>query len=545
LALALCAGTLFLACSSSPTEQADIASVIVTPSSAQLTALGATAQLGATARDAVGNAISGVTFSWGSSNTNAATVDQSGLVTAVGSGTATITASASGQSDDASVTVNLVVSSVEVSPSAATLTSVGDTQQLTAVAKDANGNTLPGETFDWTSSDTSRAVVSGSGLVTARGNGAATITARVSGGTASGTSTVTVNVTVTSVEVTPVSASLAALDDTRQFTAVAKGLNGNPIPGRAFVWSSDPDTVATVSTAGLATAEGNGSATITAMTGGIEGSATLVVSQVPASVQLSPASPAPLTAIDETAQFTAVANDANGNAIPDQAITWQSTITSVATIDTVGLATATGTGSTTIIALTDGVADSAQLTVSQVVTGIDIDPIPANIEALDDTLHFTAVGTDANGNPVPGQTYGWRSSNTATATITGAGVATAVDNGITWIVASTAGVADSIRLVVSQRVAFIEVTPELMLVDVGTKVQYSALATDANGNVVSDATFVWESSDPSTASISPSGLATAEAEGTTTISAFADGAEGQAILSVREIGPPLPGGGGG
>ena len=81
-------------------------------------------------------------------------------------------------------------------PPEATLSAVGDTVRLTATASDSNGNELTDAHFSWTSSDASVATVDGSGLVTAAGNGSATITA--SAGTASGTAEITVAVSADS-----------------------------------------------------------------------------------------------------------------------------------------------------------------------------------------------------------------------------------------------------------------------------------------------------------------------------------------------------------
>ena len=87
------------------TSSATVASVSVSPSSVSLLA-GQTSQLSAQAKDGSGNTISGASFSWTTSNSAVATVSASGVVSAVASGTATITASSGGQSGTALVTVS-------------------------------------------------------------------------------------------------------------------------------------------------------------------------------------------------------------------------------------------------------------------------------------------------------------------------------------------------------------------------------------------------------------------------------------------------------
>ena len=81
------------------------------------------------------------------------------------------------ESTDPGQTLPPAVASVVVTPTSATLVSLGETLQLTASASDANGNTISGKTFTWSSSDANVATVSASGLTTAVANGSATITA--------------------------------------------------------------------------------------------------------------------------------------------------------------------------------------------------------------------------------------------------------------------------------------------------------------------------------------------------------------------------------
>ncbi len=89
------------------TTVVSVASVEVTPGSANLTALGLTTQFQAVAKDAAGNTLSGKTFSWASTGPSVATVNPtSGLATAAGNGTTTIRATTGGVSGTASLTVS-------------------------------------------------------------------------------------------------------------------------------------------------------------------------------------------------------------------------------------------------------------------------------------------------------------------------------------------------------------------------------------------------------------------------------------------------------
>ena len=105
--------------SASVTVQAvPVASVSVSPATATVY-VSKTVQLSATPKDSAGNALTGRTIAWTSSNAAVATVATTGLVSGVGVGSATITATSGGKSGTASVTVALVpVASVSGHPTA-------------------------------------------------------------------------------------------------------------------------------------------------------------------------------------------------------------------------------------------------------------------------------------------------------------------------------------------------------------------------------------------------------------------------------------------
>jgi len=256
-----------------------VAQVAVLPTSATAS-VASTVQFVAIPLDSTGTALGGRVITWASSNSSVASVDGSGLATSVTAGSATITATSEGHSGSAALTVSAVtlpVATVTVSPASASVTA-GQTVQLTATPKDANGNTLTGRTISWTSSNTSVATVSSSGLVSGVVAGSATITATAEG--KSGTSAITVTavtVPVATVTVSPASASVPA-GQTAQLTATPKDASGNPLTGRTITWASSNTSVATVSSSGLVSGVTTGSATITATSETKSGTSAITVS---------------------------------------------------------------------------------------------------------------------------------------------------------------------------------------------------------------------------------------------------------------------------
>jgi alpha-tubulin suppressor-like RCC1 family protein len=142
-------GLTLLACSggdnvTSPNDT-KVASVVVTPSNLSLLSFGDTATLSATAMNAGGDAISGASFTWASSDENVVTVSSTGEVTAVADGTATVSASTDGVSGSASVGVTQVGARLafQVQPGTA------EGQEpfgVTVAIEDANGHVVTGAT---------------------------------------------------------------------------------------------------------------------------------------------------------------------------------------------------------------------------------------------------------------------------------------------------------------------------------------------------------------------------------------------------------------
>ena len=222
--------------------------------------VGATTQLSVTFNSADVNRTN---VAWSSNNTAVATVSNSGLVTGVKAGTATITAtgeaeSGTGPSDSITITVsNVAVSGVSISPTTLNLT-VGGSSTVTATVS-PNNATNKGVTFS--SNNTSVVTVdSNSGNVIAVAKGSATITA-TSTEDSTKKATCTVNVSeqlVTSISVTPNTLSLEPGASSQLNATVSP----NNAANKAYTWSSSNSSIATVSSTGMVTAVANGSASI-------------------------------------------------------------------------------------------------------------------------------------------------------------------------------------------------------------------------------------------------------------------------------------------
>ena len=265
---------------SSVTSAAPVASVLVSLGVSTLVA-GQSAQGYATLKDANGTVLTGRAIVWTTSDPAVATVNASGMVSALKAGPVTITATSEGKSGSTSIVVAAPVSTVA---SVATMTlsvppslNVGETAQAIVTLKDAAGNVLTGRTVSFVSSDHNIVSISSTGVLAALMGGSVTITASSEGQSAS--------TVVTSVAPKPAVASIAMtanastikVGDRTQVYAVPKDANGTPISGISITWSSSPLSIATVSSGGMAAGVGAGSAKVYAAAGNVSSSIGLTV----------------------------------------------------------------------------------------------------------------------------------------------------------------------------------------------------------------------------------------------------------------------------
>lgn len=152
-----------------------LASFVLAPEAATLRTLGEDVIITATAVDASGAPVPGVTPFWESGDASIARVDDTGRVTAMGAGITTVYAFKGPVRSGARIQVTNDPATIQIEPSADTLTRAGQQLAYTADVRNAQGVPIANYPTAWRSDNPAVAVVSSSGIVTAMAPGGARI----------------------------------------------------------------------------------------------------------------------------------------------------------------------------------------------------------------------------------------------------------------------------------------------------------------------------------------------------------------------------------
>jgi hypothetical protein len=308
------------------------------------------------------------------------------------------------------------------------LTALGQTAQYSAIGTSQMGSGEPttgSVSVNWSVSNPSVASISSTGLATALASGYTQIIAESNGITATSDLTVnvasstgggTTGVTVTSISVIPGAQSVASPGQTSQFIAIGTTSSGSTVNLAGQVaWSASSAQIATIGAAtGLATAVGQGTATITALYSvngtTVAGTATFSVqggtTEKYTSVTITPGSNS-LSASGQTGQFIALATSGTSGLLTDVTtspqLRWSSSVPTIASISATGLATGVSAGTTTVtveLTNTDGtvVSNNATIEVSSTpapepLLSLTIIPNTITVDNLQGTGQFLAIGT--------------------------------------------------------------------------------------------------------------------------------------------------------
>lgn len=473
-------------------------SVSVSPDDLRITR-GESVTVNGTAVDRWNNPVWGAEVDWSSSAPEVATVSSDGTVTGESAGSAELIATSGSATGTASVAVTDVstpsVAYVTATPGALSFTAIGAVEQITASATDASGTPVTGVSFEWRSLDPSVATVDGNGRVTAQAEGSTFVTVSASCCDAADAVEVTVTLAQESLQlaITPSTVQLQ-VGATSQLTATVFDGQGNPVSGAPITWSSSDDRVASVDSDGTVTAMAQGAAMIMATSSGPSGVASVsgpwAADAVTAEAEVSVEAAGTPSGDPETVSDLQVA-----------ALTSSSVSLRWTEVDD-------GTGQPATYALRYG-SPTIQWG-SDNDTEVSVDGV-----AIGATREYTFSGLQSD-TPYEFRLVSYRGTLMVDATF----------GGLSNIAAATTGVG------APQSAQQVTVTPSSSTLEVGGTSQLSATVADANGNDIADAQVTWSTNAPGVARVTSSGLVTAVAVGSATITATSGSASGTASVSV-------------
>ena len=256
-----------------------------------------------------------------------------------------------------------------------------------------------------------------------------------------------------------------------------------------------------------------------------------------AAIVVSPASST--ITLDERLPLRAEVRDDSGAVVPDAAVTWTVQDPRIVSISADGVVTALAVGTSKIAANALGKSGIATVSVASstpppspptppsptppsvsqpTVARVDISPATSSLQA-GETRNLAATPRDARGNSIGGKSAAWASDNPAVAAVN-AGHVTTSKVGVATITATVDGVRGTATITVTPGPASsVTVTAPSKKLKPGSTMQLSATATDGKGNVITNQSFFWSSSNTNTATVSGNGVVTGKRSGNVTITA--------------------------
>lgn len=145
-----------------------------------------------------------------------------------------------------------------------------------------------------------------------------------------------------------------------------------------------------------------------------------------------------LTAYGDTARVAGAAVFVTGDTIQSGAATWSSLDPGIATSDPNGVVVARSDGIARVVGRFDAFADTVLVEVRAAVARVIVSPGTQSIP-IGTTGQFTALPVDRNGNPIPGRSVTWSTTDPAILSIDASGSARAVGLGSADVIAEVSG----------------------------------------------------------------------------------------------------------
>ena len=447
-------------------------------------------------------------------------VDQTGKVTALAVGDATVTATAGNVSATCKVTVNPILATTVTISIPDKDVFVGDKITLTASITPEN---TTDKTLVWTSETPEVATIdAASGELTAVAPGEAKI--KVACGNVSATATITVK---------PILAQSVRLsaEDITLLVGASQKLSATIEPenttDKSVTWKSDNEAIATVSEDGTVTAISVGTANITATCGEVSATCKVTVNPVLAST-VTINLPDKDVFVGDKITLTASITPENTT---DKTLVWTSEAPAIATIDAAsGELTAVAPGEAKIKVACGDVSATATITVKPILAQ------SVTLSAEDITLLVGAsqkLSATIEPENTTDQSVTWKSDNEAIATVSEDGTVSAVSVGTANITATCGEVTATCKVTVTPvSPSSIELNIRDMVLYIGQSETIQAIVRPPN---TTNPTVTWRSEDESIATVSADGKVIGISEGTTTITATCGEVSATCAVTVKPI----------
>ena len=258
--------------------------------------------------------------------------------------------------------------------------------------------------------------------------------------------------------------------------------------------------------------------------------------QAPTPVESVVVTPQALQLLAGTAgALIAEVKDVAGNVLTDRRLVWASADPAIATVSNNGVVTGVSAGNVDIAATSEGKSAVAAVTV------VPVPPRVSSVRIAPDNVYVYVAGGadlvatpyDGQGTAIGGRKAVWTTNNVSVASISQTGRVTGLVPGtavITAVIDGVAGYANvTVRLV---PVAKVTIMPVGASVGEGKSITLVARVTDAAGNVLTNRSVTWASSNTGIATVDQSGVVRGVRKGTVTITATSEGKFGTASIRV-------------
>ena len=456
---------------------------------------------------------------WQSSDETVATVDDNGVVTAVSSGDAVITAQA--EYSDVSAECKVYVSTSQTGicmneKSVSLKTGKSVTVQAGVLPVDADNQHV-----NWSVEDTSIVSVE-NGKITGLKPGKTTVTVTTDDGHYSASCQVKVTAEEVGTVFLPDETTYLKRGETKKLETYILPENAYD---KTLTWQSSDPSVATVDQDGNVTGVSPGQAVITGTSSnGKSDTCTIKVSAV--HVQSVTLNKTELTLkIGDTDSLTAVAEPEDAD---NRNVTWSSSDSSVVSVDADGSIKAlkAGTAVITASAQDNGKSASCTVTVIQPVTGVHLDETSFNVQ-LDFTgsLIATVEPSDATN-----QNCTWSSSDSSVISVDSNGMLTVHKAGTADIIVTTedGGYTAVCRITVLSELSQLSFASHELTLETG-ETETPQLQKDSD-----NVTVTWTSSNPTVASVDQNGRVTGISAGEADITVSAAGLSDTCHVTVKQ-----------